>query len=300
MSGDLKLVMCGCTEYGRYLVSKLIDKGLHFSQFVVLTPEQGERYQVSGYADLRTLAEKYDIPVYIPHDYTLSHPDDVAFFAQHRFDLLIQGGWQRLFPEALLATLRFGAVGVHGSADLLPKGRGRSPLNWSIIEGKTRFLLQLFLIKQGVDDGDVFDCEDFDINPCDSIRTLYYKNVILTERMLLRSLPGFSDGSLTLRPQRGKPTHYPKRSADDGEIDWENMSVRQINDLVRATTRPYPGAYGMLDGRPVRIWQSQIFDTRISYPDSSYGDVVEQFDDCLVVNCREGLLLISEYSEIDQ
>ena len=128
------LVMCGCHISGAHLLPSLIEAGFKFDYFVVLTPEQGARYGVSGYADLRPLAAEHRIPVYVPQSYALNDARDIAFFEQNRFRLLIQGGWQRLFPENILATLSLGAVGVHGSGDFLPKGRGRSPLNWSLTE----------------------------------------------------------------------------------------------------------------------------------------------------------------------
>ena len=293
------IVMCGCHEYGQHLLARLLEAGLRIAQFVVLTPEQGRRYGVSGYCDLRPLAERHGIPVYVPRRYGLDAPEDVAFFRAHRFDLLIQGGWQRLFPAHVLQSLRLGAIGVHGSADFLPKGRGRSPLNWALINGDTRFILQLFLIQAGVDDGPVFDWEMFDITPFDDIRTLYYKNVILTDRMIRRSIPRLLDGRAILRPQAGEPTHYPKREPKDGAIDWQSMAVGEIHDLVRALTRPYPGAFGLIDGRSHRIWRAQVFDTRITYPDRDYGAVVERFDGRLVLNCRGGLLLVQECESLE-
>ncbi|MBK8606779.1 MAG: hypothetical protein IPN82_08085 [Chitinophagaceae bacterium] len=102
---------------------------------------------------------------------------------------MIQGGWQRLFPEEILETISIGAIGIHGSSELLPKGRGRSPINWSIIQNKKRFIIQYFLIKAGVDDGDIFYFESFDINEWDTCRTLYYKNSIVTKRVLVKWIP---------------------------------------------------------------------------------------------------------------
>jgi methionyl-tRNA formyltransferase len=294
----LKIVMCGCTEYGQLLLERLIADGIGFDHFVLLTPEQGERYAISGYKDLRPLADAHGIPVLVPQDYSLTQKDDVSFFQEQRFDLLIQGGWQRLFPVEILRTLRLGAVGIHGSTDLLPKGRGRSPLNWSLLEGRTRFLLQLFVMRNGADDGPVFDYEAFDINAHDSIRTLYFKNVIATERMLLRSLPKLANGTIELRPQKGVPTYYTKRAPEDGEIKWEEMDVDHIYNLIRATTRPYPGAFGTIDGQICTIWRAQIFDTRLVYADAAYGEVVEQFDGLLVINCRGGLLLVEDYEPV--
>jgi methionyl-tRNA formyltransferase len=294
MSAD-RIVMCGVTEAGWHLVRDLIRRGVRFSHFVSLSPEQAERHKVAGYRDFSGLAADHGIPLYVPETYSLRSERDQAFFREHRFDLLVQGVWQRLFPREVLETLRVGAVGVHGSADWLPKGRGRSPLNWSLIEGRSRFIMQLFLIRPGVDDGPVFDAEQFDITPFDTIRTLYHKNTIVTRQMLLRSIPRLLDGSITAREQRGSPSHYPRRTAEDGRIDWEEMDVWQVYNFVRAQTRPFPGAFGDLRGTPCRIWRARVFDTRITYPDAEYGEVVEDFDGDLVVNCRGGLLLVDEY-----
>lgn len=297
MSGE-KIVMCGCTEAGWHLVRDLIANGVRFSHFVALTPEQGARHNVSGYRDFSDLAREHGIPLYVPRTYSLKDPEDVAFFREHRFGLLIQGGWQRLFPQDVLATLRIGAVGVHGSADYLPKGRGRSPLNWSLIEDRKRFIMQLFLIAPGVDDGPVFESEAFDITPFDTIRTLYYKNTIVTKRMLLRSIPRLLAGPVPHRAQTGIPSYYPKRTPEDGRIDWEEMDVWEIYNFVRAQTRPYPGAFGDIGGVTYRIWRAQVFDTRITYPGAAYGERVETFDGDMVVNCRGGLLLVDDYQEL--
>ncbi|HBH11763.1 MAG TPA: hypothetical protein DDX29_01370 [Clostridiales bacterium] len=300
MFDDAQIVMCGCCEVGYYLIQDLIKDGVKFSYFVTLTPEQGKQHNVSGYKDFRPLAEKYNIPVYYPKEYSLNSIDDMKFFSDNRFDLLIQGGWQRLFPDSVINTLSIGAIGVHGSSDYLPKGRGRSPLNWSLIEGKKRFIMHLFFIRAGVDDGDVFDSEAFDINEFDTIETLYYKNYLVTRKMLIRSLPKIIDGNVTVKKQIGQPSYYPKRTPEDGKINWEDMDVYEIYNFVRAQTRPYPGAYAEIHGKMYKIWHCQVFDTRITYPEAEYGQCVEYLFDknTMIVNCRGGLLLVDDYEEM--
>ncbi|MBN9606117.1 MAG: hypothetical protein J0G30_05855 [Actinomycetales bacterium] len=256
-------------------------------------------HKISGYADFSDFARRHDIPLHYVRDYGMRHEEDVAFFQRHRFDLIVQGGWQRLFPEPVLETLRIGALGVHGSSDFLPKGRGRSPMNWSIIEGRERFILSLFLIGAGIDDGPVFDYEMYDISEHDTIKTLYYKSVLATERMILRNLEPLLDGRASAVPQAGDPTYYFKREPRDGRIDWELSDVSEIHRAIRAQTRPYPGAFALLDDSWVRIWSAQPFDTRLTYPGSAYGAVVARFGDDLIVNCRGGLLLVTEYSPLD-
>jgi len=290
-----RIVFAGCHVYGRWLFERLSAARWQFAYVVCPTPKTAEAEHISGYEDLGEIAARHNIPVYRPVSYSLRTPKDHEFFEREQFDLLVQGGWQRLFPEEVLRALRTGAIGVHGSSDFLPKGRGRSPLNWSIIEGRQRFILHLFLIKPGVDDGDVFDYDIFDITPFDSIETLYQKNAILTARMLERSISHLLDGTLKAIPQHGTPSYYPKRSPDDGLIDWEELDVWQIHNWVRALTRPYPGAFAVLNGAMTTIWKATVFDTRITYENASYGEVVEVFDDRLVVNCRGGLLLVEDW-----
>lgn len=294
-ANTIKIVMCGCHYAGYYIIEQLLKEGIHFSYFVTLNERQSKQYHVSGYKDFTGLAKKYNIPIYIPDEYTLDSSKDREFFKTQKFDLLIQGGWQRLFPDAITSTLLIGAIGGHGSSDFLPKGRGRSPLNWSLIEGKKRFIMHLFFITPGVDDGDIIDSEMFDINEFDDIRTLYLKNIIVTKRMLIRSLPKIIDGTITVKKQDGIPSYYKKRSPADGLIDWENMDVWQIYNFVRAQTRPYPGAYGYINEKCIKIWRCRVFDTRINYSDAKYGECVESFDNNLIINCRGGLLLIEDY-----
>lgn len=292
---EVRLVMCGCHEGGAPAIEGLLRHGYRFDHFVCLTPEQGVRYGVSGYLDYRPLADQFDIPVYHPESYSLDAPADRAFFERRRFGLLVQGGWQRLFPAAVLATLSTGALGLHGSADLLPKGRGRSPMTWCLIEGRKRFLMHLFLMKPGVDDGEIICVRDFDITPFDDIETLYFKYGIVYREMLIQMLPALLQGCVRTSPQIGKPTYTPKRVPADGRINWEEMDVWQIYDFVRAQTRPYPGAFGKVGKSWARIWRCRVFDTRLRYDNAAYGDCVERFGKRLLVNCRGGLLLVDDY-----
>ena len=293
-----KIVMCGCHIAGKKIVESLIEEGIKFSYFVCLTEEQATTHNISGYYNYTTLAKKNGIPVYYPAKYSLDTNQDRKFFSENQFDLLIQGGWQRLFPQNVLKTLSIGAIGGHGSSDFLPKGRGRSPLNWSIIEGKKRFINQLFLITPDADDGDVFDYEDFDILNSDDINTLYMKLSLTTSKMLIRSLPELLEGKIQLEKQVGVPSFYKKRNPEDALINWESMDVFQIDRIIRAVTKPYPGARANLNNSSIIIWKARVFDTRMFYKNLSYGAVIATFNNDLIVQCRGGLLLVEEYEEI--
>ena len=278
LCGSSNIVMCGSHEGGLIPIKSILELGYRINTFVCLTPEQASKYNISGYFDYRPLAEMYGISVYIPTTYSLTSPQDIEFFTEKSFDLLIQGGWQRLFPQDVLSTLRIGALGLHGSSDLLPKGRGRSPMNWCLLENKSRFLMHLFLIKNGIDDGDVIAFKDFDITPYDDIETMYFKYALVYRDLLVENLPSILSNNFTVIPQIGSPSYYSKRSPEDGCICWETMDIYDIYNLVRATSRPYPGAYADVGHQLIRIWKCRPFDTRIIYESSPYGEIVERFD----------------------
>lgn len=295
MNLNKKLVMCGCHEGGLKAIESLIKAGYRFDFFVCLTPDQGEKYNVSGYYNYYSFAKKHNIPVYTPESYSLNSLADINFFNDNKFDLLIQGGWQRLFPASILSSLSIGALGLHGSSDLLPKGRGRSPMNWSLIENRKRFLMHLFMIKPGIDDGDIIAIKDFDITEFDDIETLYIKYGMVYRMLLLENLPSVLSGKTNIISQKGEPSYYQKRSPEDGKIDWESMDVWQIYNFIRGQTKPYPGAYGEIDGLEIRIWRARPFDTRIRFDSLKYGDCIERFNNKMLINCRGGLLLIDEW-----
>ena len=292
---NAKFVMCGVHIGGKEVVETLLKNGFKFEYFVIMSPEQSKKFNISGYYDYSEMAKENNIPIYYPKSYSLKDEEDLAFFEDNKFDLLIQGGWQRLFPDAVLSFLKIGAIGIHGSSEFLPRGRGRSPYNWSIIEGKKRFILHFFLIKPGIDDGDIFHFEQFEINEFDDINTMYHKGAILTKRAYLEFIPKLLSNELKMLPQKGKATYYPKRTPEDGKIDFESMDVDQIYNLIRAVTYPYPGAFAIIKGKKIMIWKATIFDRYIKYPQNSYGEVVEIFDNGFIVNCLSGLLFVHEY-----
>lgn len=293
-----KIVLVGCTEYGYNLYKPLFDNNeIKVSAIVTLDEEQAKKYNVSGYKDLSVLSDNDSIEVYYPKSYNLKDSIDIEFFRKHQFDLMIMGGWQRLIPSNIIDLLKFGGLGLHGSSELLPKGRGRSPVNWSIIEGKKRFLIHLFFLNSDVDSGDIIDVENFDINDFDTCKTIYYKISILSRKMIASNIQKIFENSVNIIKQQGKTTHYPKRTPEDGLINWDSMDVFQIHNFVRALTKPYPGAFTFFNNKKILIWEAQIFDTRIIYYGKKEGEIVEVFDSGdFVINCAGGTLLVLKYS----
>lgn len=291
-----KIAFCGNHESGWPVLRHLLQNKIKIDCIISLSEDMAKTENISGYKSFADLAEEFSVPIYHVKKYSMKSDEDLEFFTKHKFDLMLYGGWQRLFPEAILKTLRVGCIGLHGSSEPLPKGRGRSPKNWCLIEGKTKFILHYFLLKPGVDDGDVFHTVTFDINPWDDIRTLYYKNTIATKQTYLDWIPKLLSGDFTIHPQHGEPSYFAKRTPEDGRINWQ-QSAEQIHNLIRATTKPYPGAFSTLSNEPITLWKAQPFDTKLKFPESEPGDIVEVFENGdFVVQCKPDLLLVTDYS----
>ena len=295
---EKKIVICGCTEFGYDVVNHLLINGIKIAHIVSLTPEQAKTSKVSGYKSFEPLSQKFNLKIFYPNEYSMKNNSDLSFFENEKFDLLLVCGWQRLIPENILETLKIGGIGSHGSSELLPKGRGRSPVNWSIIEGKSQFISQLFLLTPGIDDGDILDYQTFDINEWDTCQTIYYKISLVMKQSLLKLIPNILSNNFSRTPQTGNATFYPKRTPEDGLIDWKK-SLREIHYLIKALTKTYPGAFSLINNEKFFIWKAQPFDTKITFSEAVLGEIIEKFSTGdFIVKCNDGILLVTDYDGV--
>ena len=257
----MKIVLCGIQEQGKEIVKFLAAHGIEVTHIVTISKEIACKNNSDGtwvsYEDL-------GLPIYYAKSYSLTNNEDVKFFQEQKFDLLLLGGWQRLISDVVLSTLICGGIGQHGSSEHLPKGRGRSPINWSLIKGKKRMIWNLFELAPGVDDGDVIDHCLFEINDFDDCNTIYYKVETCVKHMLLRTIPKVIDGSTDRIKQIGDPTYFLKRTPEDGKINW-GQSLHEVRNLIRGVTKPYPGAFAEHQGVRVRIWKAQAWDSFLDF-----------------------------------
>lgn len=299
-----KIAFAGSKTTTVECMERFLRDGFMINLLVTLTPEHGARHAVAGYMDLQEFAAEHCIPVYHPKSYSLSHAVDEARLTAEQIDCLLVIGWQRLIPEWWLRTLRMGAFGMHGSPEPLPRGRGRSPMNWALLQGKTMFLTHLFRYDADVDSGAIVGIQKFDINPWDDCETLHFKNRIAMNQLLKRYLPDILAGKVVCLPQPMdiEPTFFPKRTAEDGKIRWLEMNMIQLHNHIRCQTRPFPGAFSHLDGEMDRFyfWRAAPFDSRLEFDAGLPGTVTEVFYDAsFVVKVWDGTVRMWDYTSPD-
>lgn len=251
--------------------------------------------QVSGFKGLGVLTEKYGIPVHEADSYFLTDDKTKHLMEENEFEIGISMGWQRLIPAAVLERFAYGVYGFHGNCGYLPFGRGRSPLNWSIINGDTRFNLNLFRYDEKADSPNVFATEMFSITPHDDIRTAQYKNLICSKNLICRLLKAYQEGNIVIRTEsRDFDSWYNKRTAADGKIDFHDRT-RNIYNLIRGVAAPFPGAFAVCGGVKVTVWEAHPFDEMIDFSAYAPGEVIDVFDGRPVVRTVDGSLLIDRY-----
>ncbi len=295
-----KVVVFGVKDTSENIIDFIEKEICKVDLVITIAPRVLEHNQVSGFKGLGFLTDKYGIPVYEADSYFLNDEKTVRFMEENTFDIGIVMGWQRLIPKQVLDCFKEGIFGFHGNCGYLPFGRGRSPLNWSIILGDRRFNLNLFKYDEHADSPNVFATEMFQINEHDDIRTAQYKNMICSKNLIKKLLTEYMDkGSISIHTDsKDFDSWYNKRTAADGKIDFRDRT-RNIYNLIRGVASPFPGAFCYADKEDeehkVTIWQAHPFDEMIDFREYAPGEIVDVFDGKLVVRTVDGSLLIDKY-----
>ena len=183
----------------------------------------------------------------------------LSFIEECKADFGLVVGWYHMIPSTLLQKFPF--AGLHAS--LLPDYSGGAPLVWAIINGDKKTGITFFLFNKGVDSGDIIGQEEVTIEEKDNIKTLYDKVEILGLKLLKENLPLIaSDKATYLKQDESKRRIFPQRKPEDGLINW-NWDTKKINNFIRAQTKPYPGAFTIINNKKVIIWDATIEDIDI-------------------------------------
>jgi methionyl-tRNA formyltransferase len=171
-------------------------------------------------------------------------------------DLILSFYFRHLLPPNVLAIPLRGAFNLHGS--LLPKYRGRAPINWAIARGEKETGATLHAMTGRADAGEIVDQESVPIGPDDTAIEVQKRVTQAGIRILERRLSGLADGTAPRRPQdEREATTFRRRTPEDGRIDW-TRSAEEVHNLVRAVTHPYPGAFTDVFGGRTLVWKTRV------------------------------------------
>jgi UDP-4-amino-4-deoxy-L-arabinose formyltransferase/UDP-glucuronic acid dehydrogenase (UDP-4-keto-hexauronic acid decarboxylating) len=295
----VNIILFGCKDTTLHTARFLRNLGLGID-LITIPPILAKANDVAGYEDLTEKSELFS-SVYVAQSYSLREKGDLDYIESiNDSGVGFCIGWQRLIPQDLLERFSVGVFGMHGSSRNLPYGKGRSPMNWALIEGRKWFHTNLFKYQPGVDDGPIVDTYTFSINLCDTAETMHYKNTLAMCHLIKSNLEALVNGKKKTHPQSivDGESFYPKRKPSDGIIDWRD-DIYNIERLIRAVTKPFSGAFGFLEGKEIIIFRGSIFYTDVEkhpFINSTFGEILDVFpNNKFLVRCSGGVMIIHDY-----
>jgi methionyl-tRNA formyltransferase len=268
-------------DVGVRCLEVLLSAGVEVPLVVTTKDDPNE---TQWFASVSELAREYGLPVITPGE--VNTPEVEQMVAELQPDFVFSFYFRAMIGATLLNTARLGALNIHGS--MLPRYRGRAPVNWAILHGERETGATLHYMTARADAGDIVDQLAVPILENDEAREVFNKVTLAAEVILARSLPGLIQGTAPRLPQKledGK--YYGRRRPEDGKIDW-GRGAREIHNLVRAVAPPFPGAFGQIDGQRWMIYKTRVEPRTIERSERArlFGA-----DGRCYVACREGGVL---------
>ncbi len=232
-------------------LSVLLAHGVDVALVVTHRDNPAENIWFDSVAELAAL---HGIPTITPDN--PNTPEVVNQIRALQPDFFFSFYYREMLGRELLAIPKRGALNMHGS--LLPKYRGRVPVNWAIIRGETETGSTLHYMTEKPDNGDIVAQQAVPILPDDTALQVFQKVTVAAEMALNACLPDLLVGrAQAVKQDLSKGAYFGGRKAADGVIDW-SQSAQEIHNLVRAVAPPYPGATTQMMGLPMRILQTLV------------------------------------------
>ena len=247
----MKAVVFAYHDVGVRCLRTLLAHGVEVP--LVLTHEDAAGEEI-WFDSVARAAAWHGIPAIAPEN--PNAPEVVARVAALQPDFLFSFYYRSMLGAALLALPHRGAYNMHGA--LLPKYRGRAPVNWAVLHGERETGATLHAMVKAADAGAIVEQQAVPILPDDTAVEVSRKVTVAAEIALHRALPALLAGNAPHREQDlSVGSYFGRRSARDGIIDWSRGALATHN-LIRAVAPPYPGAYTAAAGMPMRILRSLL------------------------------------------
>ncbi len=245
-----RILFFGYSEVGYTCLDLLLSRG---DNVVALITHEDNPNEKIWFKTPAVAARERGLPVFTPE--SVNNPEWREKIAALKPDLILSVYYRHMIGTKILAMPRLGAWNMHGS--LLPRYRGRAPINWAILHGEPRIGMTLHRMVKSADAGDVVDQEGVDIGPRDPAEVAFRKVMPCARIVLARQIDALLAGTAKETPQEeSQVTYFGGRTPEDGRINWHQTSA-QIFNLIRAVTDPYPGAFTDIGDARLMVWWAE-------------------------------------------
>ena len=276
----MKAVVFAYHDMGCTGIQALLDAGYDIEAIFTHPDNAGEN---NFFGSVARLAAEQGITVYAPED--VNHPLWVDRIRAMAPEVIFSFYYRNLLSDEILNLAPKGAFNLHGS--LLPKYRGRAPLNWVLVNGEKETGVTLHRMTHRADAGDIVAQQSVAIADSDVALTLHRKLCAASQTLLGDALAKIRSSQVDARAQDdSQATYVGRRTPEDGRLEWEKPA-QTLHNLVRAVSDPWPGAFGFVGTNKFIVWKSRV---RTDMPAAKPGTVLSVSP--LVIACGEGALEI--------
>jgi len=287
----MRVLFIGSQLLGRDCLEVLHDQGDEIVGVVTFEPEEHEAWS----SEVAEFAEKNDLFYTVCNN--INTPEQIKGIKALNPDIIYVIGWRQIIGKEILSIPEHGVVGIHFS--LLPKFRGHAPVGWAILAGERETGLTLFYFSDRADAGGVIAQKTTPIRLDDDAGTVRGRLERLAVQTVKEYAPLLRAGHVIRQTQDESQASYGAyRQPRDGQIDWGKTS-REVYDLIRATTKPYPGAWtwfnrGCLrDARKVTIWTSELIPASPKFYGTP-GQIIRHRRNGIIVKTGDHAILIKD------
>jgi methionyl-tRNA formyltransferase len=280
----MKLVFMGTPQFAVQPLRALKAAGHDIAGVVTRIDKPAGRGRVIAAPPAKIAAQELRIPVFQPR--RVRDPEFIETMRGLDPEVIVVAAYGQILPKDILTLPRLtgGCINIHAS--LLPAYRGAAPINWAIMRGEKETGVTIMQMDEGMDTGAILMKESITIDPADTAGTLTEKLSALGAKLITTALPLFASAKLAPITQDGlRATPAPLLKKEDGLIDWKLTAV-EIHNRVRGLS-PWPGAYGKLDGKIIKIVESEV-----SIGSGEPGKMYQEDNNTLSVGTGNGRLHI--------
>lgn len=254
----MKIIYFGTPEFAVKPLENLYGDREFEILAVVTQPDKPQgRKQILTASPVKDCAEKLGIPVIQPKN-KKELAEELAKIEKVDFFVVIAYGM--ILTKEVLEMPKYGPINVHAS--LLPKYRGASPIQESLLHGDSNTGVSIMAMDETMDHGNIYLIKRLNIDENDSLESLTNKLSEMSAEILPLALKDIKNGILTPLPQNHqKATFCHKIEKEDGKIDFTKSAV-EIKNMLRAFT-PWPGIFTEFNGKKIKIIETTTSDDKI-------------------------------------
>lgn len=283
----MKVVFMGTPDIAVEVLNGLICSKKHEVVEVVTQPDRPRgRSGKPAFSPVKEVAIKENIPVFQPEKIKL--PDSVEHLKSLDFDVIVVVAFGQILSKEILDMPKYGCINVHAS--LLPRWRGAGPIQWAILAGDEKTGVTTMQMDVGLDTGDMLLKQEIAIEPDETGGSLFDKMAKLGSRLLLETLDGVEEGTITPESQKDEDSTYAKMLTKDmGNLDF-TKSAKEVDCYIRGLN-PWPSAFTHYEGKTLKLWRAKVADDIEGLKPGQIGRITK---DTFSIQTGEGSLVIYE------